>query len=139
MATARPLVAAGLDVSSRLYLSRDDVARIERLASPARERPARLLRKLFDAAAGLRPERAGARAGALPLRGVAAVLAATAPELFVFREWRASVATEDGVTAGMVVADRRPDPSPDSGPYVRFCVDVEAEEALERFVRVFAG
>ncbi|MBB6731309.1 hypothetical protein, partial [Cohnella zeiphila] len=115
-----------------------DLERIERLASPRRERPVRLLRKLFDAAAERPAAGDGGPAGTLPLRGLAAVLAATAPELFAFREWRASVVAGDGPAAGMVIADRRADPSPGSGPYVRFCVDVEAERAIERFVRVMA-
>ncbi|MBB6695009.1 nucleoside hydrolase [Cohnella xylanilytica] len=134
--TAEPLTAIGLDVSAKLTIGRSELERMEPYVPAARSRAVRLLARLIDYRAR-HPLHPGQPVGRVPLRAAAAVLAAASPEPFVYREWYAEVAAEGGVTAGMVVADRRSAPDPAAGRRVRFGVDVVPERALHRFMTAF--
>lgn len=135
--TAPDLTAVGLDASAKLAMAPSLTDRLEPVAPPAHTRALRLLRRLLDYRVR-HPLHDGDPVGLAPLPGVAAVLAATSPQLFAFRVWPALVAAEGELTAGMVVADRRLRPSLPAGKPVRFAIDMDAEAALHAFLSVWA-
>ncbi|MBB6676628.1 nucleoside hydrolase [Cohnella lubricantis] len=134
--TAPDLTAVGLDASAKLAIAPSRLGLIEPIVPPAQARALRLLRRLLDYRVR-HPLRDGDPIGLAPLPGVAALLAATRPELFAYRVWPARVAAEGELTAGMVIADRRRRPSLPGGRPVRFAVDLDTEAALHAFLSVW--
>ncbi|WP_027094265.1 nucleoside hydrolase [Cohnella thermotolerans] len=137
-AAAARLSAVGLDAAVKLLLDGPSLELALRHVPAHRFKAYQLLRRLFDfrATCPLFPD---TPIGKVPLHGAAAVLAATSPELFAWREWPAAVDTGSGATAGMVVADRRRFPDLAGARHVRFAMDADADAVLHRFLSVFTG
>ncbi|MBB6636878.1 nucleoside hydrolase [Cohnella thailandensis] len=136
--TADRLTAVGLDASRRALLAAGDLALAAELCrEPRGRRAAELLRRLhaYRARSLLKT---GFPLGSVPLHAVLGVLAAEAPWLFAFRNWRARVESGPGLASGMIVADRRYPPSDSSGRLVRFAMDVNGPAAVKRFLSALA-
>lgn len=129
------LTVVGLDVTMRTRLTEDALDRLARCCPPERERIVAFMRRMLNHSfAYYRKEENWF--GAASLSAAAAVLAVADPSLFRTSVMRATVETRAGLTAGMVVTDRRVRLR--VGHQVRFCLEVDEERAVNRFLSAFA-
>ncbi|WP_080833363.1 nucleoside hydrolase [Cohnella massiliensis] len=129
------LTVVGLDVTMRARIRGEHLERLSRGSPPERERIVAFMRRMLNHSFAYyrRTER---WLEAAPLGSALALVAAAEPGLFRTGVFRASVDTQAGLTAGMVVADRRARAS--VGREVCFCVETDEERAVERFLSAFS-
>lgn len=125
------LTAVGLDVTTKTKLT---VGHLDRLARYARPENKALIDYLQTALSYYFAfyQQVDRWIGACPVHDPLALLVAVDPSLVTMRTMKAAIECGGEHTAGMVVADRRGTPS--VGRNVRFCVDVDADRALDRLL-----
>lgn len=129
-----PLRVVGLDVTLKTLLTRRQLAYLLEHAPSGKQAAIRFMRDSLEFYFRFY-QSSNHLVDACPMHDLLAVLAAENPSLVKIQTLPAFIATEGEYTAGMVVADRRARPS--VGKPVDFCLEVDAERAMNAMLAVF--
>jgi len=113
-----PLIMAGLDVTHKAIITREDTERFRAIGSPIAVLTAELLDFFIKFHEEHFPQFGGS-----PLHDPCAVAVLTHPELFTTRECHVSIDTEGELTTGCTLVDRRVNPSEKPNATVLFDIN----------------
>ncbi|ANY69526.1 nucleoside hydrolase [Paenibacillus sp. BIHB 4019] len=129
-----PLTIVGLDVTVPTRLTGADLDKLARYAPEHKQAIIRFLNESL----GVYFEfyrKVNYFIEECPMHDALAVLVALNPSLVTTQKFNAVVDCSSGLTAGMIVTDRRPRPS--VGRSVEFCVEVDSARAIRQMMSVF--
>ncbi|MCM3625792.1 nucleoside hydrolase [Paenibacillus glycanilyticus] len=129
-----PLTIVGLDVTLQTRLSRTHLDQLRRLAPEDKQPIVDFLHTALEKYFTFYLEQ-NQYLGECPMHDPLAVLVAVNPSLVNTRVMRADIDCGHGLTAGMIITDRRVNPQ--VGREITFCLEVDADQALRQMLSVF--
>lgn len=129
-----PLKIVTLDVSMKTLLRRSHLDVLERCAAPDRQKQIAFMKESMEIYFHFYHQ-SNNFVGACPLHDPLAVMVAVNPGLVRTQQFKATIDCGSGETAGMIVVDRRA--KPNVGREMSFCMEVDAEQAVNQFMAVF--
>ncbi|WP_150266910.1 nucleoside hydrolase [Paenibacillus tepidiphilus] len=129
-----PLLMVGLDVTLKTLITEQHIELLKRLGKPDNLPVIKFMEQTLGHYFKFYREANYVLNGA-PLHDPLALMAALQPDLVTTRRMKVRVEQKGEFTAGMVVADLRPQPK--VGEYIEVAVDVDAQRAVGAFLSVF--
>lgn len=132
--SAVPVTVVGLDVTMKTLLTKDHLAHLGRYAPAHKQEIVKFLQESMELYFDFYRQ-SNNFLGECPMHDPLAVLVAINPSLVSIRKMNAVIDTGTGLTAGMIITDRRANST--IGREVEFCMDVDSDKALRQMLSVF--
>ncbi|MGO4538288.1 nucleoside hydrolase [Paenibacillus sp. 2TAB19] len=130
-----PLTVVGLDVTQKTRLSRSHLAYLSQHASEERQPIVKFLTESMEVYFDFY-NKSNNFLGECPMHDPLAVLVALNPSLVQVQTLPAVIDCGSGLTAGMIITDRRVKPT--VGRAVEICVEVDSERAIQQLLSVYS-